>query len=125
MVADGVPMLLTLLFACTAAHDDTVEEAPAVRFLAPLDGDVVAAGDVPVSILVEDFTLKSPAVHNLGTGEGYAEIRVDGVDTLASMRTNFTLSLAAGEHTLEAELFYVDGDPLEPAVTASVTVTAE
>lgn len=118
-------MLFALALACTAFHDDTAEEAPTVSFLAPLDGDVVAAGDVAVSILVEDFVLKSPAVHNVGTGEGYAQIRVDGVDTLAAMRTNFSLDLATGEHTLEAELFYTDGDALEPAVTARVTVTAE
>jgi hypothetical protein len=118
-------MLLALALACADAHDDTSEEAPTVRFLAPLDGDVVTAGDVPVSILVEDFILKSPAVHNVGTGEGYAQMRVDGVDVLAAMRTNFTLDLAAGEHVLEAELFYTDGDALEPAVMARVTVTVE
>ncbi len=118
-------MLLALALACAADKHDTAEDTPTVTFLAPLDGEVVTAGDVPVSLLVEDFLLKSPAVHNVGTGEGYAQMRVDGVDVLAAMRTNFTLDLAAGEHTLEAELFYTDGDALEPAVMARVTVTVE
>ena len=111
------------LFACA---EEDVAAAPSVAFLAPLEGAVVAADtSVAVSLLVEDFVLASPAKHNEGTPEGYVLLRVDGVDaeTLASTQTE--VLLATGPHTLTAELFYLDGDALEPRATTSVSVVAE
>jgi hypothetical protein len=111
--------LFTLLLAC-AAETPTA----AVRFLAPRDGDVLTAGETRVSLLVEGFSLVTP-VHNAGTPEGYVQLRVDGVDTLQAGGTQVDLALEPGERTLEAELFYVDGDPLDPPTTGSVRVTVQ
>ncbi len=117
-------MLTVLLTLLACAAEETV--VPALSFVTPREGDVVTAGDaVPVSLLVEDFGLESPAKHNEGTPEGYVLLRVDGVDAETMADTQTEVVLAAGAHTLEAELFYLDGDPLEPAVVARVGVLAE
>lgn len=119
-------LVLSLLLACSGAHDDTgAEEAPTIEFLSPTDGATVPAGDVAVSVVVDDFTLESPAKHNEGAPEGYLSVTVDGAEVLTTAETQFTVTLAAGAHTIGAELRFVDGDALEPAVSAEVSVTAE
>ena len=114
---------MTPLLAAVLACSDPTPTAT-VRFLAPLDGETVPAGDVRVSLLVEGFTLVTP-VHNEGAPEGYVQLRIDGVDTLQAGGTQLDLPLAPGEHTLGAELLYEDGDPLDPPALAEITVTAD
>jgi len=118
--------MLALLSLLACADDTDATAAPTLAFVAPPDGAVVTADTaVAVSLLVEDFGLESPAKHNEGMPEGYVVLRVDGVDAETMATTQTEVLLAAGAHTLEAELFYVDGDALQPAVVASVGVTAE
>ena len=112
--------LLTVL----ACADPESTQAPTLAFLAPTDGEVVPAGTVAVSLLVEDFRLVTP-VHSEGAPEGYVQLRVDGADLLRTGATQAEVDLAPGEHVVEAELRYEDGDALEPAVIATVGVTAE
>ncbi|MDP2314202.1 MAG: hypothetical protein Q8P41_14965 [Pseudomonadota bacterium] len=118
-------MLLALLLACSGAKDDTGEAASSITFLSPAAGATVPAGDVSVSVVVENFVLVSPAKHNEGEAEGYIAVSVDGAEVLQTGDTQFTVTLAAGAHTLGAELYYTDGDALDPAVSAEITVTAE
>jgi hypothetical protein len=113
-------MLLALLTACTGTGKETGEEtfpAPTVEWVAPTDGDTVAAGDVACSVAVGNFTLQSPAKHNEGQPEGYLSVSVDGTEALQTAETTFTLTLEGGAHTLAGQLYYVDGD--------EVTATAD
>ncbi|MFZ5482427.1 MAG: hypothetical protein ACOZNI_37035 [Myxococcota bacterium] len=119
--------MLWLMLACTGGEgDDTAVEAPTVAWLTPSEGADTAVGDLACSLVVENFLLESPAKHGAEgeTPEGYLAIRLDGADVLETADTQFTVTVDAGEHTLEAELLYADGDPLDPAVTASVGFVA-
>lgn len=105
-------LVLTLL-ACTGNTDDsgaTTSDAPAVSWLSPSNGATVTAGDVPCSTVVENFVLTSPAKHNEGEPEGYISVSVDDSEVTTSSSTNFTITLAAGDHSLMAALYYADGD---------------
>lgn len=130
--------VLSLLVACGATEE--VEPAT-LSFLTPTEGETVAAGDVDVSLVVENFSLVAPTAkrgfrflgfyptawaHNDDLPQGTISLIVDGGAATSLTSTTTTLTgLAAGSHTLSAELLYEDGDALEPAVTATVTFTAE
>ncbi len=123
-------VFLLSLLACTGHDDsDATAEGPSITFLAPENGATVSAGAVDVTLVVENFTLVSPVKHNddAETPEGYIALSyTDGGSTLTettgSTQASITLN-EVGEHTLTAELLYEDGDALEPAVSAEVTVT--
>jgi hypothetical protein len=119
--------MTTLLFllACATEGEETAGEAVTLSFLAPTDGEAVVAGDVAVSVVVDGFTLQDPAKHNEGAPEGYLSVTVDGAEVLTTGETQFSVNLSVGEHVLGGELFYADGDALEPPVSAEITVTAE
>lgn len=124
-------MISLVLFACSGESDsgdeqeDSHSEAPALSFLSPDDGETVGIANVEVSIVADNFTLHDPAKHNEGQPEGYISFAVDGVEERKTADQQFTITLTTGGHTLSAELFYEDGDPLDPPVTASVEVSAE
>lgn len=118
--------LLAGLLACTGGEPHDTAAASTISFLEPVDGDMVSAGDVAVSVLVEGFSLHAPAKHNEGEPEGYITVTVDGAEVLTTAETQFTVTLAdAGSHTIGAELTFADGDPLSPAVSAEITVTVQ
>ena len=121
-------MFLSLLFlACTSGSKDSEAEGPAasIQFLVPLEGEQVDVGDAAFAAVVENFSLVDPAKHNEGTATGYIQVRLDGADVLQTGSTNFTVSIgSAGDHTVEAELYYEDGDALDPAVKATVNFMA-
>lgn len=121
-------MLLSLLFlACTSGSKDSEAELPAatIQFLVPLEGEQVDIGDASFAVLVENFSLVAPAKHTDGAASGYLQVRLDGSDVLQTASTNFTVTTgSAGAHNVEVELYYEDGDPLDPPVAASVNFTA-
>lgn len=140
-------MILALLFACTTAATDSADSAeetvapPLVDWLSPAEGDTVASGtDLPCSIVVDAFTLQDPAKHNEGAPIGHVRVSVDGTEALQTGGTTFTLNLTPGAHTLEAALFFADGDEVSAnadrlcdeddsdttcaPVSASISVTA-
>ena len=111
---------LTLL-ACTTTDSGEKEEelaAPTIAWLDPADGASVTAGDVSASVVVENFSLEEPAKHNDGTPIGYISVMVDDVEVLTTGSTTFTLTLAAGAHTLAAQLYFSDGDEVSASSTA-------
>lgn len=133
-------LLLVSLIACGGDGDDTAAtEAPTVSWLEPAADGTVTAGTVPASLVVEHFTLEDPAMHSEGGAEGYVAVSVDGSVVLETSQTTFDLDLTAGMHTLDAQLFYVDGDEVSVAegalceedqegcepVVAEIMVTAE
>lgn len=137
-------LALTLL-ACDDKSEDTGEhaETPTLSFVAPEDGGTVPAGDVQVSVTVEHFAFEAPTAtarfdptlllpvasawahgEEDGQAAGYIVLTLDGADVADLTSTQHTLTgVAAGPHTLDAGLFYADGDAI--GVTASVTFTAE
>jgi hypothetical protein len=70
-----------------------------------------------------------PAVafaHNEGEAKGFVRFSLDDAALDDVYDTQYTLTaVAAGAHTVEAELYFADGDALEPPVSASVSFTAE
>lgn len=119
-------LLFSLLFACSGEADDTAVATPTIAFLSPADGATVAVGDVAVSLVVDDFILVDVAKHGEGTPQGYISVTLDGAEVLQSSVAQFTVTVdAAGEHILGAELYYEDGDALEPPVSAEIVVIAE
>ncbi len=104
-------MLLALLLACAGDEkEEAALPAPSVEWLVPSDGGTATAGDVSCSLIVENFALESPALHNAGEPIGYLEIALDGVVVLESDETTPTIAVEAGAHTLTATLRYADGD---------------
>lgn len=103
-------LLFLVLAACAGEEKEASEPAPTVEWLVPADGGTTTAGDVSCSLIVENFALVSPALHNEGEPIGYLEISLDGVVALETEETTPTLSIEAGEHTLAAALIYADGD---------------
>lgn len=121
-------MLLVSLFltACSGTVDDTAEAkaAPTIAFLSPADGEMVVAGDVSVSVIVENFALEAPAKHSEGEAEGYIRVTVDGAEVPTTAETQFIVTLdPTPEHTIGVELLFADGDEIEPAVSAEIGVT--
>lgn len=142
------PLLVLLALLCACSDKAEEEAAPTLSFLTPEDGGTVAAGDVTVTLIVENFTLEEPAsamfrapgaafapwllpgsdaaAHNEGVAEGYCALSLDGTPVATLYTTQHELAaVGAGEHTLSAELFYSDGDAVEPPVSATITFTAE
>jgi hypothetical protein len=102
---------------------------PALSFLQPKDGATVPAGDLAVSIVVEDFELVPPeglAHDEQGIPAGYCSLTLDeqAVADVSSPRGTVS-GLTAGPHVLVGELRYADGDALQPPVAVAVSFTAE
>lgn len=125
--------LSLVLAGCSGKADDTggVAAAPSIAFLAPEDGAVLNPGPVDISLVVDGFTLVEPTKHT-EDGEalsGYIVLSYDDGGTTLTESTGATQASitlnGTGTHTIAAELVYDDGDSLDPAVTASVTVDVE
>lgn len=137
------PLLALLAFGCPQPEQEP--PIPTVSFLSPADGATLAAGEVDVSLLVEDFTLvahtaavtprpppfplslvaQARAHEGEETYEGYAVLRLDDADVATLSETVATVTVEAGAHALEVELFHADGDAFDPPVTAVVGFEAQ
>jgi hypothetical protein len=93
--------------------EETVE-VPTVTWVSPRDGDTVEAGDLPLSVAVEDFVLVDAAKVEGHGAEGTLRLSwTDGAtsDTLDTASTTPTIALpSAGAWTLSATLVLEDGD---------------
>lgn len=124
--------MLLLLLACAEPADSAVVETPTVEFVNPAEGEVIQAGDSNVSIAVNHFVLVDPAKHSDNGAEGVIHFTmVQGSDSadFVSGSTTFTVTLAAGEAVLTADLTYADGDAITDTFPdyepATVTITVE
>lgn len=142
----SLALLAPLLVACSG-DTDTAVYTPSVSFLAPVADSTVTAGEIAVTLVVDDFELTAPETasrapspvplplrlfvasaeaHNeAGMPAGYCALALDDVAVANLSETQGTVTVAAGAHTLSCELMFADGDALEPAVSASVAFTAE
>ena len=137
-------MLLALaLLACTSGKEDDTGStaAPSITWLAPTDGATVTAGLVECSLVIDGFSLQDPSKHNEGAPSGYVSVSDNDALALSTGETTFSITLAAGAHTLLAQLYYADGDEVSATtsrlcdeedtdtacapVTASIAVTAQ
>ncbi len=129
-------LLAALLTACTGKSADStplVVATPTIAFVSPHDGDTVGIGDLPLSIVVNDFLLSDPAKHNDGEPAGYMQIDWTDGTTPQSMQTGSTtptISLpTAGSWTITADLYFTDGDGMSESFTdfvpATITVNAQ
>lgn len=114
---------------------------PEVTISEPADGATVAAGEVRVSVDVDDFDVVDKLGEAAVEGEGHVHFYLDAdeIPTTpgkpavteegtyhASPTTSYTWSdVEEGEHTFGVQLVNNDHTPLDPPVTAEVTVTVE
>jgi hypothetical protein len=116
-------LLVSLLFVIGCGGEASEVTTASITFVDPVDGDSVEVGAQSVSVLVEGFTLESAAKHNEGEPAGYLAITLDGEEVLQTASTVFEVTFTEpGSVTLGAELFYADGDALEPPVVAEIAL---
>jgi predicted extracellular nuclease len=101
---------------------DIVEDVGTEPYLAitsPSDGETVNTSDVNIEFNVQNFVLGD------GTGDGYLSYSVDGGADQAHYTTDpiSLIGLTEDTHTVDMELLDDVGNPLTPAVTASVSFT--
>ncbi len=120
-----VATLFLPLLACAGTATDTSIPASTLEWLSPSGGETVAAGDVSCSIVIDHFTLWSPAKGNEGEPIGYFAVRVDDAAAIESASTVFSLTIDAGAHDLTAQLYYADGDPVLTADDAVCDATSD
>jgi hypothetical protein len=118
-----------------------VPPSPSVTFLSPQDGATIAAGDIPVTLQVDNFRIVNPDHQENIAGEGHLHYYVD-VGTVPFVPGNpaipapnipwgevtdtaFTLpDLPPGIHTLSVQLVNNDHTPVIPLAFQSVMVIA-
>lgn len=145
----AVAALAALGFTACASEEPALEGTPpaggtepAVSISSPADGSTMDAGDVAVTVAVENLEivdkLSQPAVDGEGHVHFYIDVEEADLPTTpdvaavtpddstyhAAATTSYTWEdVEAGEHTLCAQLVENNHFPLEPAVTDCVTVT--
>jgi hypothetical protein len=117
---------LLTLSAATGCHKDAEDTGASatLEILAPLDGEQVTAGEVVFSVVVEGFSLVTPAKHEEGEAlAGWIIAAVDGTDVATDGDTQVALTLdTVGSHTVALRLELEDGDPLDPPAEDAVTL---
>jgi dipeptidyl aminopeptidase/acylaminoacyl peptidase len=137
--------------ADSAADTDTVQTwpPPVVAIGSPTDGELVTGPDVEVVVDLEGFSLditagtarsapslaptllvllsESAWAHELGEPPGGVVVwTLDGDEVARTATDRYTFTaLAAGEHEVEVELVYSDGDAFYPAVIDDVSFTVQ
>lgn len=120
-------LAMWLLVGCV----DGDEALPAVTILAPAEGEVVTGPDLAVELQVEGFAWAAPEGRRLlhdpsAEPEGYAELYLDGGEPVVLTGPLGALSgVDAGEHELEVELYWPDGDAFFPPATDGCTFTVQ
>lgn len=116
------------LAACAGKPGDSAfdPDAPTLTITSPEDGASVPIGPLEVTFEVTNFPLVDPGEHT----EFYDGYIIVQYTTQGYQMTETTSVLTddiniadAGEHTISAELYTAEGDALDPAVQAAVTVT--
>ena len=124
-----------------AAETPTVAAGPGAEITTPADGSTVPAGDVQVSVSVSGFEivnrLGEPAVEGEGhvhfyldvseipTTPGQPAVTAEGTYHAEATTSYSWPDVQPGEHTLAVQLVNNDHTPLDPPVTAEVTVTVQ
>lgn len=119
--ADDSPLAIEV---ATAVDFESIVPAPTLDFVLPAIASV-KEGAVGIAVIPHHFTFSAVGFTGvLRPATGGWRLLVDHVlvsDKLTASET--TVVLAAGEHTLEAELIDMTGAPLSPPVIATRTLT--
>lgn len=121
-----VPAGLILLVSLVGCNKDAADSAAdaTIEIISPEDGVQVAPGDVNLAVVVEGFTLVTPAKHEEGEAlAGWIIASVDGADVGTDGDTQLTVTLAeVGVHTVAVRLELEDGDPIDPPAEDAISV---
>ena len=119
--------LLSLLGA-SLSSSTAVAAASSLTIVAPADGAVIANGTpVLVDFRLANFAFVQPGqVGQIGSpNEGHANVFLDAQYVrLLTVVEPFSLALTSGAHTIRIQLVADNGTPLNPDVSASVSVVA-
>ena len=114
--------------------------APSIKFVNPLDGGSVAAGDVMVTAEATNFKLVDQLGKANAAGQGHIHYFLDadapttqgkpavtaaGTYDATASTTYVWKNVSAGTHTLSVELVNNDHTPLNPPVVQKITITAD
>jgi plastocyanin len=137
-----VTLLITVLFAgCTTQNPyQTTTQTPQITITQPLNGATLTTGNVTVSVQVLNFNIVDMQGQSAVAGEGHIHYFMD-VDPpttagepavtatgtyVHTIDTTYTWTgVPVGTHTFSVELVNNNHTPLEPPVTATVTVTVQ
>lgn len=122
----GALAALLLLAACST--DPPAD--PSVRFLTPLDGDIVCGVSLAVALEVEGFELTSEIITDpdeLPEGVGHAHIYVNGQYIYEGDAESFRLDqdLEPGEYQLKVDLANANHSPVEPYTDDVIYITVD
>ncbi len=133
-----LPLLLLAVAIQSASAADLGFGAPSIQITSPVDGATVPAGDVTVTVHVDDLTLVNKLGEANVNGEGHIHYFMDvpvpttpGKPALTSVGTYYPTAntsytwanVMPGMHNFSVELVNNDHTPLEPAKYAMVNVT--
>lgn len=121
-----------LLSACAAPSSETSPAAvsqpvaaPTIKVVTPADGSKVPAGSVSVAVETTGLKFAMPS-NTVVSGEGHVHFTLDDKPFVMSTDPEYVLKdVAAGAHTLKAELVQNDTSSFDPPVEQIVTFTAE
>ncbi len=107
------------LLKLSTAADTT----PRVRIESPANGDILKSGSLTASVGVDSFTVVDPLGRVATPGEGQVRYSLDGgAPETTGATTHSWANVQPGVHAIAAELVTSDGQPLVPAVVASISV---
>jgi len=99
--------------------------AATLELIAPSAGSEVAAGDVKLSVRATGLKFTMASNTNV-PGEGHVHFTLDDKPFKMSVEPEYTYEgVAAGSHTLVAELVNNDTTPFSPPVKQEITFTAK
>jgi len=99
--------------------------APTLQLVAPAEGATIDADTVNVSVTTTGHKIVMPS-NTLVPGEGHVHFTLDDRPFEMSTTPDFAFEdVAAGQHTLVAELVQNDTKPFSPPVKQQVTFTAK
>ena len=119
---------LMSLLGVSLSSSTAIAAAPSLTIVSPADGAIIANGTpVLVDFRVSNFVFVQPGrVGQVGSpNEGHASVFLDAqyVRLLTTVEP-FSLSLTSGAHTVRIQLVTDSGTPLNPDVSATVSVVA-
>ncbi len=116
---DGTP----LVPAVAAQVLFTTDTNPRIRIEPPANGDILKSGSLAVSVAVDSFNVVDPLGRVATPGEGQVRYSLDGgPPETTGTTTHSWADVPPGVHVITTELVTTDGQPLVPAVVASISV---
>lgn len=111
--------------AATSGGSATTAAAPTIKVTSPKNGDSLAPGDVLVAVETTDLKFVMPGNKNVA-GEGHVHFSLDGKPEQMSTTPSYTFKdVAAGSHTLRAQLVQNNTEPFDPPIFEEITFEVE